>query len=102
MRSVALRVMLAFRMLVAFGFLCAHVLGHFTPRQQGTFWTIYFMLFYALAGLWFGTAFVVIALTITALTLVGYVFVTGDAFLPWMAVVNGAGLIVGGLWMRRS
>jgi hypothetical protein len=101
-RSFDMRVLLAFLMFVAFGFLCAHVLGHFTPREQGAFWTIYFMLFYAVAGLWFGTAFVVIALAITALTLVGYFFVTGDAFLPWMAVVNGAGLIVGGLWMRRS
>lgn len=101
-RGIDMRMLLAFLMFVAFGFLCANVLGHFTPRQQGTFWTIYFMLFYALAGLWFGYAFVVIALAITALTLVGYFFVTGDAFLPWMAVVNGAGLIVGGLWMRRS
>lgn len=101
-RSFDMRLLLAFLMLFAFGFLCAHVLGHFTPRQQDVFWTIYFMLFYALAGLWFGTVFVVIALAITALTLIGYVFVTGDAFLPWMAVVNGGGLIVGGLWMRRS
>lgn len=101
-RSFDLRMLLAFLLFVAFGFLCAHVLGHFTPRQQGAFWTIYFMLFYALAGLWFGTAFVVIALAITALTLIGYFFVTGDGFLPWMAVVNGVGLIVGGLWMRRS
>ena len=53
-RSFDMRVLFAFLMFVAFGFLCAHVLGHFTPRQQGTFWTIYFMLFYALAGLWFG------------------------------------------------
>ena len=101
-RSFDMRMLIAFLMFIAFGFLCAHVLGDFTPRQQGTFWTVYFMLFYALAGLWFGTAFVGIALTITALTLVGYFFVTGDAFLPWMAVVNGAGLVVGGLWMRRS
>ncbi len=85
-RSFDMRVLLAFLMW----------------RQQGTFWTIYFMLFYALGGLWFGTAFVAIALAITALTLVGYFFVAGDAFLPWMAVVNGGGLIVGGLWMRRS
>lgn len=101
-RSFDLRMLFAFLMFIAFGFLCAHVLGHFGPRQQGAFWTIYFMLFYALAGLWFGAAFVVIALAITALTLVGYFFVTGDAFLPWMAVVNGGGLIVGGIWMRRS
>ena len=77
------------------------VLGHFTPRQLGTFWPIYFMLFYSIAGLWFGYAFVAIGLAITALTLVGYFF-TGDAFELWMAFVNGGGLILGGLWMRRS
>jgi hypothetical protein len=35
------------------------------------------------------------------MTLIGYFFV-GDAFDLWMAVVNGGGLILGGLWMRRS
>ena len=44
-------------------------LGHFTPRQIGTFWPIYFMLFYTIAGLWFGRAYVVIGVSITALTL---------------------------------
>jgi len=44
---------------------------------------------------------VVIGLGITLLTLIGYFFVTGGAFLLWMAAVNGGGLILGGLWMRR-
>jgi hypothetical protein len=96
------RMLIAFLLFIAFGFFCSLVLGHFTPRQQGAFWTIYFMLFYALAGLWFGRAFIVIAAVITVLTLVGYFYVTGDGFLPWMAVVNGGGLIAGGLWMRWS
>jgi hypothetical protein len=86
---------------VAFGFFCADLLGHFTARQQGAFWSIYFMLFYTVAGLWFGYAFVAIGLGITVLTLIGYYFV-GEAFPLWMAVVNGVGLILGGLWMRRS
>jgi hypothetical protein len=64
------------------------------------FWPIYFMLFYCMAGLWFGRAFLAIGLTITALTLVGYFFVTGFTFLIWMAIVNGGGLVVSGLWMR--
>ena len=46
-------------------------------------------------------AFVAIGLSIIALTLIGYFFI-GDWFEPWMAVVNGVGLILGGLWMRRS
>jgi hypothetical protein len=100
-RSFDLRMLAAYLLLLAFGFFCADLLGHFTARQQGTFWPIYFMLFYTIAGLWFGYAFVAIGLGITMLTLIGYYF-ADEAFLLWMAVVNGVGLILGGLWMRRS
>jgi hypothetical protein len=92
----------AFLLFFAFGFFCSCTLGHFGPRQMETFWPIYFMLFYILAGLWVGHAFVVIGLSITALTLIGYFFVEGAAFPLWMAVTNGGGLVLGGLWMRRS
>jgi hypothetical protein len=96
-----IRVLMAVLLFFAFGLFCTTVLGHFTPRQLGTFWPIYFMLFYSIAGLWTGYAFVAIGLCITALTLIGY-FYTGEAFPLWMAFVNGGGLILGGLWMRRS
>jgi hypothetical protein len=101
-RSFDLRMLAAFLLFFAFGVFCSSVLGDFTPRQMGAFWPIYFMLFYALAGLWVGRAFVAIALGIIVLTLIGYFFVAGAAFLLWMAAVNGGGLILGGLWMRRS
>jgi hypothetical protein len=100
-RSFDLRVLAVFLLFFAFGHFCADVLGHFTPRQQGTFWPIYFMLFYSIAGLWFGYAFIAIGLGITALTLIGY-YCIGEAFPLWMAFVNGGGLILGGLWMRRT
>jgi hypothetical protein len=92
---------IAFLLFYAFGLLCSTVLGHFGPREMGAFWPIYFMLFYCIAGLWLGGAFVAIGVGITTLTLIGYFFVNGGAFLLWMAVVNGGGLILGGLWMRR-
>jgi hypothetical protein len=98
--SFDLRVAAAFVLYFAFGLLCSVVLGHFGWREMATFWPVYTMLFYVLAGLWFGRAFVAIGLGITALTLIGYFFVVGDAFMLWMAVVNGGGLILGGLWMR--
>ena len=44
---------------------------------------------------------VAIGLSITALTLIGYFYV-GEWFEPWMAVVNGGGFILGGMWMRRN
>jgi hypothetical protein len=99
-RTFDIRMFVAFLLFLAFGAFCSGVLGHLTPRQLGTFWPIYFMLIYTIAGLWFGQAFVVIGIGITVLTLIGYFYI--GAFDLWMAFVNGGGLILGGLWMRRS
>ena len=101
-RSFDARIVAAYMLFFAFGILCTSVLAHYGPRELGAFWPIYFMLFYMLAGLWFGRAFVVIGAAIVALTLIGYFFIASAAFLWWMAFVNGGGLIVGGLWMRRD
>ena len=100
-RTFDFRMLIALLLFFAFGFLCTIVLGQFTPRQMGAFWPIYFMLPYIIAGLWFGRAFVAIGLGISALALVGYFF-AGDWFELWMAFVDGGGLMLGGLWMRRS
>lgn len=100
-RTFDFRMLIALLLFFAFGFLCTIVLGQFTPRQMGAFWPIYFMLPYMIAGLWFGWAFVAIGLGISVLALVGYFF-AGEWFQLWMAFVNGGGLILGGLWMRRS
>jgi len=102
MPSFDLRVAAALVLYFAFGLLCSVVLGHFGWREMSAFWPIYAMLFYVLAGMWFGRAFVIIGLTITVLTLICYFFIFGIAFVLWMAVVNGGGLIVGCLWMRRE
>ena len=99
-RTFDMRMLAAFALFVAFGIFCSWF-GHFTPRQLGTFWPVYFMLVYTIAGLWVGYAFVAIGLGITALTLIGYFF-AGDWFDLWMALVDGGGLMLGGLWMRRS
>jgi hypothetical protein len=95
------RVLAAFLLFYAFGILCSGVFAHYGPRELGAFWPIYFMLFYCIAGLWFGRAFIAIGLAIIVLTLIGYFFIEGGAFLLWMAAVNGGGLILSGLWMRR-
>jgi hypothetical protein len=99
-RTFDFRMFAAFLLFIAFGIFC-NWFGHFTPRQMGTFWPIYFMLFYTIAGLWVGLAFVAIGLSIIALTLIAYFF-AGNAFDLSMAFVSGGGLMLGGLWMRRS
>ena len=96
-----IRSLITLLLIGAFGVFCSVVLGHFGPRQMVVFWVLYVMLFYAIAGLWFGYAFFVIAVCTTALALIGYYYI-GPAFLLWMAVVHGGGLVLGGLWMRRS
>jgi hypothetical protein len=99
-RTFDVRMLVTFILFYAFGMLCSSVLGHYGPREMGTFWPIYFMLFYCIAGLWFGHAFIAVGAAITVLTLIGYFFITGPLWLLWMAVVNGGGLVVSGLWMR--
>jgi hypothetical protein len=100
-RRFDFRMVAAVLLFFAFGILWSVGLGHFTPRQLGVFWPTYFMMVYTIVGLWVGPAFVAIGLGITVLTLTGYFFI-GGWFDLWMAVVNGGGLVLGGLWMRRS
>lgn len=85
---------------IGFGFVILLLFWPVAPRQLATFWPILFMLGYVIGGLWLGRFYIYCGLTVTALTLAGY-FWSGPWFLPWMAVVNGGGLIAGGLWLRR-
>ncbi len=100
-RTFEWRMLVAYLLFFAFGFLWTVGLVHMPPRLLGVFWPTYFMLVYAIAGLWFGPAFVAIGLAIAGLTLTGYFF-AGPWFELWMAAVNGGGLVLGGLWMRRN
>jgi len=100
-RTFEWRMLAAYLLFFAFGFLWTVGLVQLPPRLLGVFWPTYFMLAYAIAGLWFGQAFVAIGLTIAALTLAGY-YLAGQWFELWMAAVNGGGLVLGGLWMRRN
>lgn len=85
----------------AFGLLWSVVLGKFGPREMNAFWATLFMFGYAMAGLWFGRAFIALGLGITVLTMAGY-FWAGPLFEPYMAVVDGGGLVLCGLLMRRA
>src|ERR1700759_1945813 len=88
-RAFDYRMLVAFLLFYGFGILCISVLGHFGWREMSVFWPTYFMLFYCLAGLWFGRAFLAIGLSITALTLFGDFFIGGGLFLVWMGVGDG-------------
>ena len=94
---------LLFVVFIGFGFVFLCIVGntHLMPRQLSAFWPTYYMTVYAVAGLWLGPAFVVIAAAIMALTLIGY-FYSGPWFDLWMAFVNGGGLLIAGAWMRRD
>ncbi|HXY98348.1 MAG TPA: hypothetical protein VEI03_00015 [Stellaceae bacterium] len=87
--------------LLAFGFVFLVLFWPVTPRQMGAFWPILVMLGFVIAGIWLGRFFIYCGIAVTALTLAGY-FWAGAWFALWMAVVNGGGLIAGGLWLRRQ
>jgi hypothetical protein len=101
LRTFDWRAVVAMMLLFGFGLFWAVGIARLPSRELNAFWATYFMLIYSLVGLWLGPGFLVIGLGITALTLIGY-FHVGAYFELWMAFVNGGGLILGGLWMRRS
>jgi hypothetical protein len=99
--QLPLRLLLAFVIFFAFGFVWSDLIGNFGPREIEVFWPTLFLFGYALAGLWLGAAFVGLGLGLSALILAGY-FWSGEWFNLWLAVVNGGGFILCGLWMRRA
>jgi hypothetical protein len=95
------RIVCAVLLFFGFGMLWSQVFGQFGPRGLSAFWATLFMFGYAVAGIWLGRAFMILGLSVTALTLVGYLGV-GQGFKLYMAVVDGGGLMLCGLWMRRA
>ena len=96
-----LRILAAFALFYAFGWIWSDVIGHFGSREQMAFWPTLFLFGYALTGLWFGAAFSAMGLGLAALVVAGYLW-AGDAFILWQAAVTGVGFIACGLWMRRA
>ena len=85
---------------VGYGLVLLVLLWPVAPRQLSAFWPTLIMLGFVLMGLWLGRFFILCGLTVTALTIAGY-FWSGAWFPLWMAAVNGGGLLLGGLWLRR-
>jgi hypothetical protein len=99
--ELPLRLLLAFAIFFVFGFAWSDLIGNFGPRELEVFWPTLFLFGYALAGLWLGAAFAALGLGLSALILAGY-FWSGEWFNLWLAVVNGGGFVLCGLWMRRA
>ncbi len=95
------RWLIAILLFFGFGLLWSRVLGRFGAREMDAFWPTLFMFGYAVAGLWLGRALVAIGLLITALTMAGYLWID-RWFDLYLALVDGGGLILCGLWMRRA
>ena len=100
-KAMLLRVVAAFALFYAFGWIWSDLLGGFAARQQATFWPTLFLFGYALAGLWFGAGFFALGVGLTALILAGYVW-AGDYYWTWLAITTGGGFIACGYWMRRA
>ena len=95
------RIFAGFALFFAFGAFWSIGIGHFDGRQMLAFWPTLVMFGYCLAGLWLGRVYIILGLAVAALVAVGY-FALGPAYPLYLAVVNGGGLIVCGLWMRQA
>jgi hypothetical protein len=99
--AAPLRMLAAFALFFAFGFVWSLLLGRMGPREQDAFWPTLYMFGYALAGLFLGRAFTLIGVGLAALIVAGYEWV-GVGYGVYLAVVNGGGLMLCGYWMRRA
>lgn len=70
------------------------------PAQIGAFIPLLVAAAYCIMGVMGVTRMYYIGAALAALTLGGFLLL-GNLFLPWMAVVGGGGLILGGMWLRR-
>ena len=95
-----LRVIWGMLALIAFGALWTVLLYPEPSRLYDLFWPTLFMLGIGLLGIWLGRFLIWTGLAVTVLAVAGYHW-AGDWFDLWMAVVDGAGLILSGLWLRR-
>jgi hypothetical protein len=100
-RSFDPRPVIAILLFFCFGLLWTRLLGTFGIRESNAFWPTLFMFGYTVAGLWLGRALVAIGLGITTLIVAGYLWID-DWFDLYLALVAGGGLILCGLWMRRT
>lgn len=90
-----------FALFYGFGFVWADVIGDMNGRQTSAFWPTLFHFGYAVAGLWFGFAFLIIGVGAAALTVAAFLW-GGDHYWLMLASINGGALIAAGLWMRRA
>jgi hypothetical protein len=76
------------------------VIGPHFGQVSGVFFPLLIAMFYGLTGIQRGVRFFFASITVTALTLGGYLYLQ-EYFLLWMAAVGGGSLILVGLWMRK-
>jgi hypothetical protein len=99
--NFATRFLIAYVLFFVFGYAWSEILGRFGVREHEAFWPTFFLFGYSLAGLWFGAAYLTMVVGLAALVLAGYLW-AGDWFQLWLALVDGGGMVLFGLWMRRS
>jgi hypothetical protein len=86
---------LAFALFIAATF----VLFTPTPTQFGAFPALLVGFAYTVVGIWGGVRWLAAGISLSVLTMVGYLYVP-QHFMLWMAVFGGGTLIASGFWMK--
>jgi hypothetical protein len=101
-RRLTARVFLVWPALFLYIPLWLYLLAPWSMRQSSAFIASAVMFLYVVIGLWLHSTFLlVLGLTVTALILLGFVFLPSYFFL-WMAFTGGGALFGSGLYIRLA
>lgn len=77
------------------------ILNPINDMQVGAYFPLLVAFYYALLGIWMrGTRLLLLGIATGVLTLAAF-FWLPQYFMPWMAIIGGGALILGGFWLRR-
>lgn len=95
------RILAIFAIVLAFIFASHSLMEPRTLVQFGAFPVLVMGMLYALAGVWAGTRWVLLGLTLMATTMIG-VHLAQDYTMLWLAACGGGTLVLSGMWMRAA
>jgi hypothetical protein len=79
-----------------------YVFAPFKWREPHAFWGLLIALLYAVSGVWAGWRLAALGALLGGLVMYAFFGLSDAAYLPFMGIVCGGGMALGGLWLRTA
>jgi hypothetical protein len=100
-RIQGLRIFATWVLIAGFYTAVAVVMGPRHGAQIGMFISLFFGFAYMVLGVWMGWRYLALGAAMTASLLLAYFGGWAWAY-PWQGLTVGAGMVLGGLWLRKT